>query len=103
MLPLLPGRTERHVSSVPPLDVQTVAGHVDAGKKGAYAGDPNKGDSMRTSCVLLLLASFLLVAPLQADQASAREKLEKAGLAFTPEAFLHTVAAGDAAHAALFI
>lgn len=58
---------------------------------------------MKTSCTLLLLATLFLVAPLQGDQAGAREKLEKAGIAFTPEAFLQTVAEGDAKHAALFI
>lgn len=58
---------------------------------------------MKTSRALLLLVSLALTVPVAADQASAREKLEKSGLAFTPETFLQTVAAGDAAHAALFV
>lgn len=58
---------------------------------------------MKTSRALLLFLSLALTVPLQADQASAREKLEKAGLAFAPETFLQTVAAGDAANAALFV
>lgn len=58
---------------------------------------------MKTSRALLLLVLLALTVPVAADQASAREKLEKAGLAFTPETFLQTVAAGDAAHAALFV
>ena len=58
---------------------------------------------MKTSRALLLLLSLSLTVPVAADQASAREKLETAGLAFTPETFLQTVAAGDAAHAALFV
>lgn len=59
---------------------------------------------MKTPFVLLTLA-VLILAPASAhsDQASAREKLEKDGIAFTPEAFLQTVAAGDASHAALFV
>jgi ankyrin repeat protein len=62
-----------------------------------------KENPMKTFCALLLLVSLFLVAPLQADQAGAREKLEKAGIAFTPEAFLQTVAEGDAKNAALFV
>lgn len=54
--------------------------------------------------VLLALALLVLVAPpAHSDQAGAREKLEKEGFAFTPEAFLQTVAAGDASHAVLFV
>jgi ankyrin repeat protein len=59
---------------------------------------------MKTFCTLLLLVSLVLFAPpAQGDQAGAREKLEKAGVAFTPEAFLQTVAEGDAKNAALFV
>lgn len=59
---------------------------------------------MKTPATLLVLAALVLVtAPAHSDQAGAREKLEKDGIAFTPEAFLQTVAAGDASHAALFV
>jgi ankyrin repeat protein len=59
---------------------------------------------MKTSLVLLAFASLLLVTPpARSDQAGAREKLEKAGIAFTPEAFLQKVAEGDAARVALFL
>lgn len=59
---------------------------------------------MKTSLVLLAFASLLLAAPpVRSDQAGAREKLEKAGIAFTPEAFLQKVAEGDAARVALFL
>lgn len=59
---------------------------------------------MKTPFALLALAVLILApAPVQSDQAGAREKLEKDGIAFTPEAFLQTVAAGDASHAALFV
>lgn len=52
----------------------------------------------------LAFALLLLVAPpVQSDQAGAREKLEKEGIAFTPEAFLQKVAEGDAARVALFL
>lgn len=54
--------------------------------------------------VLLALALLVLVAPpAHSDQTGAREKLEKEGIAFTPETFLQTVAAGDASHAVLFV
>jgi uncharacterized protein len=48
---------------------------------------------------------FLLLAapPAQGDQAGAREKLEKEGVAFTPEAFLQKVAEGDTARVKLFL
>lgn len=59
---------------------------------------------MKTPLALLTFAALLVVtAPAQSDQAGAREKLEKAGIAFTPEAFLQKVAEGDASHAALFV
>jgi ankyrin repeat protein len=59
---------------------------------------------MKTPFALLTLAAFVLVtAPAHGDQAGAREKLEKDGIAFTPEAFLQKVAEGDAGHAALFV
>lgn len=59
---------------------------------------------MKTPLVLLTLAVLVLVtAPAHSDQAGAREKLEKDGIAFTPEVFLQKVAEGDASHAALFV
>jgi ankyrin repeat protein len=60
---------------------------------------------MRNSLVLLGLAALVFAAPSAFAQAEggAREKLAKEGIAFTPEAFLQTVAAGDAAHTALFL
>lgn len=59
---------------------------------------------MKTPATLLVLAALVLVtAPAHSDQAGAREKLEKDGIAFSPEAFLRTVAEGDASHAALFV
>ncbi|MEA2561941.1 MAG: ankyrin repeat and box protein 2 [Acidobacteriota bacterium] len=59
---------------------------------------------MKTPLALLTLTAFVLfTAPARSDQAGAREKLEKDGIAFTPEAFLQKVAEGDASHAALFV
>jgi ankyrin repeat protein len=60
---------------------------------------------MKTPLVLLLaLASLILITPpAKSDQAGAREKLEKDGVAFTAEAFLQKVAEGDAPHVALFV
>lgn len=59
---------------------------------------------MKTPLVLLIVTALVLVtAPARGDQAGAREKLEKAGIAFTPEAFLQQVAEGAASHAALFV
>lgn len=59
---------------------------------------------MKTLTTSLALAALLLAAPLvRSDQAGAREKLEQAGIAFTPEAFLQKVAEGDAARVALFV
>jgi ankyrin repeat protein len=53
---------------------------------------------------LFALASLLLVAPpAWSDQAGAREQLEKAGIPFTPEAFLQKVAEGDVARVGLFL
>ena len=59
---------------------------------------------MKTPFAPLILAAFVLaVAPAHGGQAEAREKLEKDGIAFTPEAFLQKVAEGDARRAALFV
>lgn len=61
---------------------------------------------MKKAFALLLLAAalFPLASPARgAAEASAREQLERDGIAFTPEAFLETVAAGDVKHAALFL
>ncbi|HYH46645.1 MAG TPA: ankyrin repeat domain-containing protein [Thermoanaerobaculia bacterium] len=59
---------------------------------------------MKTLLVPLALASLLLTAPAAgADQAAAREQLAKAGIAFTPEAFLQAVSMSESAHAALFV
>ena len=59
---------------------------------------------MKTPLALLTLAVLVLVTiPAHSDQAGAREKLEKDGIAFTPEAFPQKVAEGDASHAALFV
>jgi ankyrin repeat protein len=62
-----------------------------------------KENPMKTSCALLLVSLVLVAPPVQGDQAEAREKLEKAGIAFTPDAFLQKVAEGDAKNAALFV
>jgi ankyrin repeat protein len=67
---------------------------------------PEKENPMKTlhTLPLLMLAALVLVVPpAPADQAGAREKLEKAGVPFTPEAFLQKVAEGDAARVALFL
>lgn len=59
---------------------------------------------MKAPLTLLTLAALVLItAPARSDQSGAREKLEKDGIAFTPEAFLQKVAEGDASHAALFV
>ena len=59
---------------------------------------------MKTPVGLLALAALVLVAPAaRGDQAAARERLAKDGIAFTEEAFLQKIAEGDAAHAALFV
>jgi len=57
----------------------------------------------KTSTLLVLAALVLVASSARGDQAAAREKLAKDGIAFTPEAFLKAVAEGDAAHAALFL
>lgn len=58
----------------------------------------------KTPLALLTLAALVFVAPpARSDQAAARERLAKDGIAFTDEAFLQTIAEGDAAHAALFV
>jgi ankyrin repeat protein len=53
--------------------------------------------------LLAVAALALAAAPARGDQAAARQKLEKAGLAFTPDAFLEQVARGEAADVALFL
>jgi uncharacterized protein len=59
---------------------------------------------MKTPLALIVLAVLILAAPpLRADQAGARERLEKEGLAFTSEAFLQKVAEGDVEHVKLFL
>lgn len=59
---------------------------------------------MKTLLAPLALAALLLSPPATgADQAAAREQLAKDGVAFTPEAFLQTVAEGNAARAAVFV
>jgi hypothetical protein len=59
---------------------------------------------MKKTPVLLILAALALAAlPVRGDQAGARERLAKEGIAFTPEAFLQKIAEGDAKHAALFV
>lgn len=61
---------------------------------------------MKNPLALLMLAALILAASsTRGDQAEggAREKLANDGIAFTPEAFLQTVAAGDVKHAALFV
>jgi len=50
-----------------------------------------------------LAVIVLVISPAHGGQAEAREKLEKDGIAFTPEAFLQKVAEGDASRAALFV
>ncbi len=59
----------------------------------------------RTHALLVLAALILVAASARGDQAEggAREKLAKDGIAFTPEAFLKTVADGDTAHVKLFL
>ncbi|HKV10500.1 MAG TPA: ankyrin repeat domain-containing protein [Thermoanaerobaculia bacterium] len=59
---------------------------------------------MKKPIALFMLAALTLLAPsAHGDQAKAREQLAKDGIAFTPEAFLGAVAAGDSAHAKLFL
>lgn len=60
---------------------------------------------MKKAFVLLVLAALTPIASSArgAAEAGAREQLERDGIAFTPEAFLQTVAEGDAKHTALFL
>ncbi len=59
---------------------------------------------MKKSFALAVAAALILAVPsARADQAAARERLEKEGLAFTPEAFLQKVAEGDVEHVKLFL
>lgn len=59
---------------------------------------------MKAPLALLVLAALTLAsAPLRADQAGARERLEKEGLSFAPAAFLQEVAEGDVEHVKLFL
>ena len=59
---------------------------------------------MKNALPLFALAALLLnAAAAPADQAEARAKLAKDNVAFTPEAFLHEVAAGNAEHVKLFL
>jgi ankyrin repeat protein len=60
---------------------------------------------MKKTFALFVLAALLAIpsSARGAAEAGAREQLERDGIAFTPEAFLQTVAAGDAKHAALFL
>ncbi len=60
---------------------------------------------MKKTLALLVLAALAPIASSAhgAAEIGAREQLERDGIAFTPEAFLQTVAAGDAKHAALFV
>jgi ankyrin repeat protein len=51
----------------------------------------------------LALVILLAAAGARADQASARAKLAQQKLAFTADAFLHEVAAGDVEHVKLFL
>ncbi len=53
--------------------------------------------------LLTLVALFLAAPPARGDQAAARAQLEKDGLAFAADAFFQVIAAGDAAHAVLFV
>jgi ankyrin repeat protein len=57
----------------------------------------------RTLTVLTVAALVLAAAPARGDRAEARRKLEEAGIAFTPEAFLQKVAQGEAADVVLFL
>lgn len=61
--------------------------------------------AMKKTSILLVLTILIFAASSArgAAEATAREQLAKDGIAFTPEAFLQTVAAGDAKHTALFL
>lgn len=59
---------------------------------------------MKAPLALIVLAALILAAPsARADQAGARERLKGEGIAFTPEAFLEKVAAGDVERVKLFL
>lgn len=59
---------------------------------------------MKKTLALAVLAALILIAPsARADQAGARGKLEKDGIAFTPAAFLQKVAEGDVEYVKLFL
>jgi ankyrin repeat protein len=58
---------------------------------------------MKTFALLTLALLVLIPSAASGDQAAAREKLKQNGLVFTPEAFLRTVAQGDAQHTELFL
>ena len=59
---------------------------------------------MKKPFALAMLAALILAAPaVRADQAGARERLEKEGIAFTPEAFLQKVAEGGVEPVKLFL
>ncbi len=57
----------------------------------------------RTSAFLALAALFLILPNAGADPAQARAELAKDKVAFTPEAFLNEVAAGNVKHVELFL
>ncbi|HET9766425.1 MAG TPA: ankyrin repeat domain-containing protein [Thermoanaerobaculia bacterium] len=58
---------------------------------------------MKTSAYWLALALILAVPGAHADEASARAKLAAEQVAFTPDAFLSEVAAGNVEHVKLFL
>jgi ankyrin repeat protein len=59
---------------------------------------------MKKTLVLAVFTALILAVPTaRADQAGARERLEKEGIAFTPEAFLQKAAEGDVEHVKLFL
>jgi ankyrin repeat protein len=64
---------------------------------------PSKGGAVNPF-VCCLVSALLLAAPAaHADQASARAKLAESHVAFTPDAFLQEVAAGNVEHVELFL
>jgi ankyrin repeat protein len=69
--------------------------------------EPKGGPVKTSACCLvlaLLLAALVIAAPgAHADEASARAALANAKLAFTPDAFLREVAAGNVEHVKLFL
>ncbi|HEX6899033.1 MAG TPA: ankyrin repeat domain-containing protein [Thermoanaerobaculia bacterium] len=58
---------------------------------------------MKSALAPFAFVLLLVAPPVWSDQAAARAKLEKEGIAFTPEAFLKKVAEGDAARVSLFL